>query len=312
MAEKVAFLGLGNMGGALASNLVKAGFEVSGFDPNPSAREAAEKAGVSVFDFPAEAAKGADYVCSAVPTGAQARDAYLGEKGALLAAGEGAVCFDFSTILPEESISIAEEAESRGFHFLDTPISGNALIARDAKIGLMVGGKKEVLDAHRAVLESVCELLDYFGPNGSGLRMKLIANQLVSCQLCALAEGFTLGVKSGLDPDQMMEYLYSSTVFRVMSARGWGLRKKEYEPVKFALALMRKDLGLIGEFARSNGVPLPLTDAVQKAYQGAMDMGLGDLDQGVIREWFEREAGLGGQAGLSFQMPFRRVGDWSD
>lgn len=293
MAEKVAFLGLGNMGGAIAANLVKAGFEVAGFDPAPAAREAAKEAGVRAFDSPAGAARGADYVCSAVPTGAQARDAYLGERGALLAAGEGAVCFDFSTILPEESIAIAEEAGARGFHFLDAPISGNAIIARDAKIGLMVGGDREVLDAHRRVLDSVCELLDHFGPNGSGLRMKLITNQLVSCQLCALAEGFTLGVKSGLDPDQMMEYLYSSTVFGVMRARGRGLRKKEYEPVKFSLALMRKDLGLIREFARSNGAPLPLTDAVEKAYQGAMDMGLGALDQGAIREWFEREAGLG-------------------
>ena len=122
--------------------------------------------------------------------------------------------------------------------------------------------------------------------------MKLITNHLVSAQLCALAEGFTLGVKSGLDPDQMMEYLYSSTVFRVMNTRGRGLRNKEYEPVKFALALMHKDLGLIREFARANGAPSPVIDAVQKAYQGTMDMGLGSMDQGVVREWFEREAGL--------------------
>ena len=292
MAKKIAFLGLGNMGGAVAANMLKAGYEVVGYDPSPAAQEAAREAGIPVFDSPAETARGADYVCSSVPRGEHVRDAYLGEKGALLTAKEGAVCFDFSTILPEESIAVAEEAVKRGFHFLDAPISGNAIIARDAKIGFMVGGDKEVLDAHRAVLESACELLDYFGPNGSGLRMKLITNQLVSSQLCALAEGFTLGVKSGLDPDQMMEYLYSSTVFRVMNTRGWGLRKKEYEPVKFGLALMHKDLGLIQEFGRANGAPLPVTDAVQKAYQGAMDLGLGDLDQGVIREWFEHEAGL--------------------
>ena len=292
MAKKIAFLGLGNMGGAVAANMKKAGYEVVGYDPSPAAQEAAREAGIPVFDSPAEAARGADYVCSSVPRGEHVRDAYLGEKGALLTAKEGAVCFDFSTILPEESIAVAEEAVKRGFHFLDAPISGNAIIARDKKIGFMVGGDKEVLDAHRAVLESACELLDYFGPNGSGLRMKLITNHLVSAQLCALAEGFTLGVKSGLDPDQMMEYLYSSTVFRVMNTRGWGLRKKEYEPVKFALALMHKDLGLIQEFGRANGAPLPVTDAVQKAYQGAMDLGLGDLDQGVIREWFEHEAGL--------------------
>ncbi len=292
MAKRIAFLGLGNMGGAVAANMKKAGFEVVGCDPSPAAQEAAKEAGIPVFESPAEAAREADYVCSSVPKGEHVRDAYLGEKGALLTAKEGAVCFDFSTILPEESIAVAEEAASRGFHFLDAPISGNAIIARDAKIGFMVGGEKEVLDAHRAVLDSACELLDYFGPNGSGLRMKLITNHLVSAQLCALAEGFTLGVKSGLDPDQMMEYLYSSTVFRVMNTRGWGLRKKEYEPVKFALALMHKDLGLIREFARENGASAPVIDAVGKAYQGAMDMGLGDLDQGVIREWFEREAGL--------------------
>ncbi len=280
------------MGGAVAGNMKKAGFDVVGYDPSPAAQQAAREAGIAVFGSPAEAARGADYVCSSVPKGEHVRGAFLGEKGALLTAKEGAVCFDFSTILPEESIAVAEEAASRGFHFLDAPISGNAIIARDAKIGFMVGGEKEVLDAHRAVLDCACELLDYFGPNGSGLRMKLITNHLVSSQLCALAEGFTLGVKSGLDPDQMMEYLYSSTVFRVMNTRGRGLRKKEYEPVKFALSLMHKDLGLIKEFARANGASAPVIDAVQEVYQGAMDMGLGDLDQGVIREWFEREAGL--------------------
>ncbi len=290
--ERIAFLGLGNMGGAVAANIRKAGFDVVGYDPNPVAQEAAREAGIDVFDSPAEAARGANYVCSSVPRGEHVHDAYLGEKGALLTAKEGAVCFDFSTILPEESIAVAEEAASRGFHFLDAPISGNATIARDAKIGFMVGGDKEILDKHCAVLDCACELLDYFGPNGSGLRMKLITNHLVSSQLCSLAEGFTLGVKSGLDPEQMMEYLYSSTVFRVMNTRGWGLGRKEYEPVKFALSLMHKDLGLIQEFARSNGAPAPVLDAVQKAYQGAMDLGLGDLDQGVIREWFEREAGL--------------------
>ena len=292
MAKKIAFLGLGNMGGAVAANMKRAGFEVAGYDPSPAAQEAAREAGIPVFGSPAEAAREADYVCSSVPKGEHVRDAFLGEKGALLTAKEGAVCFDFSTILPEESIAVAEEAAKRGFHFLDAPISGNAIIARDAKIGFMVGGDKEILDANRAVLDCACELLDYFGPNGSGLRMKLITNHLVSSQLCALAEGFTLGVKSGLDPDQMMEYLYSSTVFRVMNTRGRGLRNKEYKPVKFALALMHKDLGLIREFARANGASSPVIDAVGKAYQGAMDMGLGDLDQGVIREWFDREAGL--------------------
>ncbi len=298
LGKKIAFLGLGNMGGAVAANLVKAGFEVLGYDPSPAACKAAREAGMPVFDSPAEAARGVDYVCSSVPAGEHVREAYLGEKGALLTAREGAVCFDFSTILPEESIAVAQEAEKRGFHFLDTPISGNALIARDAKIGLMVGGDKEVLDAHRAVLDAVCELLDYFGPNGSGLRMKLITNQLVACQLCALAEGFALGVKSGLDPDQMMEYLYASTVFRVMHTRGRGLRDKAYEPAKFALSLMHKDLGLIRRFARANGAPLPLTDAVEEVYQGAMEMGLGAMDQAVIREWFEREAGLDDRGGV--------------
>ncbi len=294
MSARIAFLGLGNMGGALAVNLLKAGFEVLGHDPSPSAQEAAKETGISVFDSPAKAARGADYVCSSLPTGVHARDAYLGDSGALLTANEGAVCFDFSTILPDESVAIAKEAARRGFHFLDTPVSGNAIIARDAKIGLMVGGEKEILDAHRAVLDSVCALLDYFGANGAGLRMKLLTNQLVSCQLCALAEAFTLGVKAGLDPDKTMEYLYASTVFRVMNTRGWGLRNKEYEPVKFALSLMHKDLGLIQQFARSNGAPTPLTDAVRKAYEGAMDLGFGRFDQGVIREWFEREAGLAG------------------
>lgn len=280
------------MGGAIAANLVKAGYTVRGFDPIGAAYETAQKANIETFESPAEASQNAEVICSSVPKGEHVREVYLGEKGALVSALLGVACFDFSTISPEESYAIAKEAHNRGFDFLDAPISSNAWIAREAKIGFMAGGNMEVLEKHRDILESVSELIDYFGPNGTGLKMKLITNQLVACQLSALAEGFTLGLKARLNPNHMMDHLYSSTVFRVMHTRGRGLANKEYEPPKFSLAFMYKDLGLIRKFAEAEGVTLPLTNSIYDIYKETIEMGNGEKDQAVIREWFEHVADL--------------------
>ncbi len=294
MPKIVAYLGLGTMGGAMAANLLKAGFEVRGFDPSPEARARAEEAGARTFGSPAEAAAEAAVICSSVPETEDVADAYLGEKGALLAAGEGVVCFDFSTIAPAGSREIAARAAEKGAIFLDTPVSGSAPSAISAELNVMVGGDAAAMERHRDVLEAVSESVHRFGGNGAGLRMKLVANQIVSVFLSVVSEGLTLGERAGLDPVEMMEYLKSASIPKILGIKGPALARRDYTPY-FKVDLMRKDLRLVSEMADDATTPAPFAALARQVFVAASAMGFGEADQNAVREFFDKTAGLGGR-----------------
>ncbi len=298
MPKKIAFLGLGNMGGAMAENLVKAGFEVCGYDPAPAARERAGGAGIALAGSPAEAAAGAEVICSSVPGDEDALEAYLGGKGALTAGGgalkalrKGTVCFDFSTISVEGSQRIAGEAAGRGARFLDTPVSGSIPHARAATLAIMAGGDAEALEAHRDVLEAIGKSVHHFGPNGAGLRMKLVTNHIVSIHHAAIAEGLTLGKKTGLEPALMVEFLQNSVIPHLLEYKAPPMIEGDFSPI-FTVDLMRKDLRLIASMAGEAKVPIFLNTLVREVYTGTAALGLGDRDINAIVKFFEQNAGM--------------------
>ncbi len=291
MAKRVGFLGMGKMGGAMAANLVRAGFEVRGFDPAPAARERAQGAGVEAASSPADAAKGADVICSSVPETEHALEAYLGEKGALAAAREGAVCFDFSTISVEGSRRIAAEAARRGVRFLDTPVSGSVPQAKTATLAIMAGGDSAALDEHKDVLAAIGKSVHHFGPNGAGLQMKLVTNHIFAIHLTAIAEGLTLGKKGGLDPARMVAFLQASVIPRILEYKAGPMIEKDYTPT-FTVNLMLKDLRMIAALAEGAKAPIPLGSLARQAYMGAAALGHGERDQNAIVEVFERGAGI--------------------
>ena len=291
MAKIVAYLGLGTMGGAMTNNLLKAGFVVHGYDPSPEARARAEEAGAKTFDSPAEAASEAEVICSSVPETKDVHETYLGEKGALLTSKDGVVCFDFSTIAPSGSQDIAQQAAEKGAIFLDTPVSGSAPSAISAELNVMVGGDEAAMNAHRDVLEAVSESVNYFGPNGAGLHMKLVANQIVSVFFSVVSEGLTLGERSGLDPVEMMEYLKNASIPKILGIKGSALASRDYTPF-FRIDLMCKDLRLISEMAEAATTPTPFAALARQVYIATSAMGFGDVDQNAVREFFDKTAGL--------------------
>jgi len=291
MVKKVAYLGLGNMGGAMASNLAKAGFEVRGYDPSPETRAHAEKAGIEIFTSAAEAASGVEVICSSVPETAHVEAAYLGETGALSSAPEGAVCFDFSTITVEGSQRVAEEAKKRGIRFLDTPVSGSVPHAKAGTLAIIAGGDKAALDAHRDVLDAIGEVVHHFGLNGAGLQMKLVTNQIFAIHISAIAEALTLGTKSGLDPESMVSFLKASIIPKILDYKGSPMIAKDYTPT-FTVNLMLKDLRMIAAMAEENKVPTPLCAIARQVYMGAAALGHGDDDQNAIMTYFEASAGM--------------------
>ena len=291
MAKVVAFLGLGNMGSGMSENLVNAGFDVRGFDPVPTARKRAAATGLSVFETAAEAARGADVICSSVPEVEHAKAAYLGESGALTTAGEGVVCFDLSTLTVEGSQELAAEAEKRGVRFLDTPVSGSVPHAKAGTLAIMVGGDAAALDAHRDVLESFSASIHYFGPNGAGLQMKLVTNHIFAIHISAIAEALTMGTKGGLNPEQMIEFLKSSVIPKILEYKASPMIAKDYTPT-FTVNLMLKDLRIIAAMADGIGAPIPLGTMARQVYMSAAALGHGNADQNAILEFFEKGAGM--------------------
>lgn len=291
MAKTVAFLGLGNMGSGMSENLAKAGFIVRGFDPVPAARERAAAAGLRVFETAAEAASGAEVVCSSVPEVAHARRAYLGEAGALASAPEGAVCFDLSTLTVEGSRELAEEARKRGACFLDTPVSGSVPHARAGTLAIMAGGDEAALEAHRDVLEAFSASIHYFGANGAGLQMKLVTNHIFAAHICAIAEALTMGTKGGLDPERMVEFLKASVIPKILEYKASPMIAKDYAPT-FTVNLMLKDLRIIAAMADGLDAPIPLGAAARQIYMSAAALGHGEADQNAIIEFFEKSAGV--------------------
>ncbi len=293
MTKVVAFLGLGNMGSGMSANLADKGFRVRGFDPAAPARERAAEAGIEVFETAAEAASGAEVICSSVPEVEHAERAYLGETGALAAASEGAVCFDLSTLTVEGSQRLAQEAEKRGVRFLDTPVSGSVPHARAGTLAIMAGGDAAALEAHRDVLEAFSASIHHFGPNGAGLQMKLVTNHIFAVHISAIAEALTMGTKGGLDPPQMVEFLKASVIPKILEYKASPMIAKDYTPT-FTVNLMLKDLRIIAAMADGLAMPIPLGTTARQVYMSAAALGHGDADQNAILAFFEKSAGMDG------------------
>jgi len=291
MSKKIAYLGLGTMGRAMARNLLEAGYLVRGYDPSSEACEYAGSFGVEIFSSAAEAAAEAEVICSSVPKTEHVKETYLSDKGALATASEGTVCFDFSTISPEGSCEVAAEAKKNGVIFLETPVGGSEPQAITGDLHVMVGGDKSAFLMHKDILEVLGKTVHYFGENGMALRMKLIANQIFAIFMCAISEGLILGKKSGLDPIEMIEYFKESAHPKVFDLKGDALAKKDYTTT-FKVDLMKKDLGLVSEMAANANMPTNFAALAWQVFKSTSSLGFGNHDQSAIREYFEKSSGL--------------------
>jgi 3-hydroxyisobutyrate dehydrogenase len=285
---KIAFIGLGNMGGPMARNLVKAGLQVTGFDPSDAAQRELKKAGGSVARSVAEAAEGAFIVITALPTAKHVRGVCLGEaggKGAFDAAPKGALFIDCSTVDVETSRELAAEAEARGLRMVDSPMSGGVGGAKAGTLTFMVGGSERDFGLAKPVLEVMGSRALHAGASGAGAAAKICNNLMLGIEMIAVAEGFALAAKLGLDAQKLYEIASTST------ARCWALNdycpapgpvatapsNKNYE-AGFASSLMLKDLRLAMDAVKSSGATAPLGEIATKMYKFMDEQGAGKLD----------------------------------
>ncbi|MDH6244750.1 3-hydroxyisobutyrate dehydrogenase [Mycobacterium sp. OTB74] len=258
----IAFLGLGNMGGPMAANLIAAGHTVHGFDPVPAAAQAARDTGVVTFDSGTQAVAGADVVITMLPNGELVKRCYA---DILPAAEPGALLIDSSTISVDDAREVHRQALEHGFAQLDAPVSGGVKGAVAGTLAFMVGGETDAFEKGRAVLEPMAGKIIHCGDPGAGQAAKVCNNMVLAVQQIAVGEAFVLAEKLGLPAQSLFDVITGAT------GNCWAVHtncpvpgpvptspaNNDFKP-GFATALMNKDLGLAMAAVNSTGSKAPL------------------------------------------------------
>lgn len=285
---RIGFVGLGNMGGPMARNLLKAGHEVAAFDIVPAALDRAVEAGARRAGSAAEAARGAEFVITMLPAGRHVREAWLGEGGMAAASAPDAVLVDCSTI---DVATAREVAAASGRAMLDAPVSGGVMGAEAGTLTFMVGGPGEAFARAEPILRAMGRTVVHCGGPGAGQAAKICNNMMLAATMAVTCEAFVLAEKLGLSHQALFEVASKS------SGQSWALTtycpvpgpvpgspaNRDYRP-GFAAALMAKDLGLAEEAARSVGVETPVGAKALELYRRFVEQGGGEADfSGIIR-----------------------------
>jgi 3-hydroxyisobutyrate dehydrogenase len=284
MAEKVAILGLGTMGGGMAANLLKAGFSLAVYNRTPAKAEPLVSAGARLASSPADAARGAAVIVSMLADDAASRSVWLGEAGALEAAEKGAILVESSTVSPAWIAELADLAAKHGSELLDAPVTGSRTQATAGQLSFLVGGSEAAFKAATPILQAMSKEIVHLGPVGSGAKLKLINNFLCGVQIASLAEGLTWIERSGLDPEKSLAILKAgapgSPLLGAIAAR---MTSHNYE-VNFLLKLMAKDLQYAQAEAARSDVELTTAKVARNLFESAIAKGYGEADMSSVIE----------------------------
>ncbi len=299
MSKTVAFIGLGNMGGGMAVNLVKAGFNVNAFDLVEANLKAAEQAGCTPVDCAKKAVEGVDYVVSMLPNGAIVESVYIDGDALLEVIPKTALVLDCSTIAPNNSRRVGAAAQKLNVQFVDAPVSGGVAAAAAGTLAFMVGGSEANFEAAKVVLEAMGANIFRAGDVGAGQVAKVCNNMLLAIHMSGTAEALQLGIDNGLDPKTLSEIMLKS------SGCNWSLEK--YNPVPgvmdgvpssndyqggFMVDLMLKDLGLAQEAANGSKSSIPMGSAARNLFnlhKNSAGEDKGAKDFSSIQQLFARD-----------------------
>jgi len=281
---KVGFIGLGNMGGPMALNMIKAGHELTVYDIRREMAEPHLAAGAKWADSPASVAAQSEVVVTSLPGPKEVEAVARGEGGILSKLARGAIYADLSTNSPTLIRDLHATFRAKGIDVLDAPVSGGIPGARNATLAVMVGGSREVFERVKPVLEAIGDKITYVGESGAGAVAKLVHNMIALCSTQLLAEAFTMGVKAGVSPEALLKVVEDGAYGQGMLLKGTMPKmvfRGNFDRVSFALKLARKDLGLATEVGRELNVPMPIASLVEQDILSALANGLGEKDMTV-------------------------------
>jgi len=291
----VGFIGVGNMGGPMAINLVNAGHQVKVYDLSPDLVDNVVKAGAVAAASPQEAVKDIDVLVSMLPSGKIVEDLYIHQERLLESISVNTLVIDCSTIAPENAINLAMAAKAKGIVTLDAPVSGGVGGAVGGTLTFIVGGETQAFEQARPLLMNMGKNVFHAGDHGAGQTAKICNNMLLAVHMIGTAEALQLGVDNGLDPKVLSDIMLQS------SGRNWSLEL--YNPFPgvmdavpasndynggFQVDLMNKDLGLALQAALKSQSATPMGTLAKSLYSQHGRQGWGKKDFSSIQTWFKK------------------------
>ena len=288
--KRIAYLGLGIMGRGMASNLVKAGFDVTVWNRTRERCRPLVEQGARQADTPAEAVMDAEVILYCLSHDAAVEQVVFGEDGIMDGISEGQIAVDMSTVYPDTSVEENRNYVQNGLDFLDAPVFGSKNQAAEGRLWIVVGGRREVFERVRPVFEPLSQSVHYMGETGKGASMKLVGNLIVACQLEALGESLVLASKIGLDLDLVLEVIsrtdFQSPLLKSVCAQ---VIERDFT-TQYALKHLYKDANLILKLAEELCAPTPALAAIRETIKAAINQGWGKENASALIKELESQA----------------------
>lgn len=290
MKKNVGFIGLGIMGRPMTLNLLKAGYKVTVYDINKEAIEKLVAEGAKGAASPKEVGENSDVIITMVPNSKHVREAVLSENGVAKGAKAGSVVIDMSSITPVASKEIAKELSEFGIEMLDAPVSGGEPGAVAATLSIMVGGKEEVFESVKDVLQAMGRDIVLVGANGCGVTAKLANQVIVNLNIAAMSEALVLAAKAGIDVEKMYQAIRGGLAGSVvLDAKVPLILDRNFVPGG-KISINLKDITNVMETAHSIDVPLPLCSQLLEIMHALKADGKENDDHGGIVQYYEKIA----------------------
>jgi len=292
MDLKAGFIGLGEMGKWMATNLVKAGYRLTVYDIRSDPVKDLVLSGASSARNPAEVARNAECVLLSLPDEHVVEDVTFGQDGLIQGLSPGSIVVDLSTIDYLTTLRIEETLRGRGSPFIDAPVTGMEARAKEGTLTIMVGGDPEAADKIRTILSVLGNTIVYMGKAGNGQLTKLVNQLLFNISAAALAEILPMAVKLGLDPEAVCRVITTGTG-RTFALEFFAphILQDNFKP-GYPLIKAYKDMISAAEISSKEKIPLPVLSAAMQTYQLALAQGLGDENKGAMIKVWERVLGV--------------------
>jgi 3-hydroxyisobutyrate dehydrogenase len=284
---KIGFIGMGLMGIPMSCRLLAAGYAVTVWNRNSEKTQQPVKQGARAVSSIADLCANSDIIMLCVSDTAAVEDIVLSKLGILDNITAGKIIIDFSSIDPEATRHLAKYVSDKGCHWLDTPVSGGVAGAEQGTLAVMAGGEESILDSVRSLLEPLSQRVTYMGDVGAGQVAKICNQMLVSCNVLVMAEVMALAEASGVDSRKIPQALKGGFADSIpLQLTGLRMAERAYEPVKWHVKTLLKDLNMANTLSKDNGSSIPMVGLGTELMRVHASKGFNESDPSTFIEMY--------------------------